>query len=65
MNERKAAPTTDQIEKRAYELYVERGSEDGYDLDNWLAAERELIELSEQSASGAPRVHAARAGRDD
>jgi hypothetical protein len=37
-----ASPTEEQIEVRAYELYVERGREDGHDLDDWLAAEREL-----------------------
>ena len=60
MNERKA-PTTEQIEKRAYELYVERGGEDGHDLDNWLAAERELTEQPEQSTSGTLRTRAATA----
>lgn len=58
MNEHKA-PTTEQIEKRAYELYVERGGEDGHDLDNWLAAERELTEQPEQSTSGTLRTRAA------
>ena len=57
-------PTTQQIEKRAYELYIERG-EDGHALDNWLAAERELIALSEEAAFGAPRARAARGGRQD
>ena len=34
-------PTAEQIEKRAYGLYLERGSEDGHALEDWLAAERE------------------------
>ena len=42
-------PTTEQIEQRAYELYLERGGESGRDVDDWLAAERELSEVSEQS----------------
>ena len=62
MNERKA-PTVEQIEQRAYELYLERGCEDGHDVADWLAAERELTELSEQSASGTPRARAAGAGQ--
>ena len=37
-------PTTEQIELRAYELYLERGGEIGRDVDDWLAAERELTE---------------------
>ena len=28
--------------KRAYELYVEGGMEDGHDLEDWFRAEKEL-----------------------
>jgi hypothetical protein len=35
-------PTKEQIEKRAYELYLARGCEPGMDVEDWLAAEREL-----------------------
>jgi hypothetical protein len=31
------------IERRAYELYCARGCADGHDLDDWLAAEKELL----------------------
>ena len=34
----------DQCAHRAYELYLARGGEDGRDLDDWLTAERELLE---------------------
>jgi len=34
----------DEIAVRAYELYLEHGGDDGHDLDDWLQAERELIE---------------------
>ena len=54
MSERKI-PTAEQIEVRAYELYLERGCEDGHDVADWLAAEKELTELSEQSVSSTPR----------
>ena len=37
-----AAPAREDIERRAYELYLERGAADGGDLDDWLRAEREL-----------------------
>lgn len=30
------------IRTRAYELYVERGMEDGHDVEDWLRAEEEL-----------------------
>ena len=35
-------PTEDEIRKRAYELYRERGSGPGSALDDWLQAEAEL-----------------------
>ena len=31
-----------EIRRRAYEIYLERGEEPGRDLDDWLQAEREL-----------------------
>lgn len=34
----------ERISRRAYELYVARGGADGQDLEDWLAAERELIQ---------------------
>jgi len=37
-----AIPTKEQIEKRAYELYLARGCDPGKDVEDWLAAEREL-----------------------
>jgi len=38
----KDEPTHDQIAKRAYELYLARGSLDGYSEEDWLLAEAEL-----------------------
>jgi hypothetical protein len=35
-------PTFEQIQKRAYEIYIQRGRQDGLDLDDWLQAEKEL-----------------------
>jgi len=34
--------SADEISRRAYELFLERGGADGADLDDWLRAEREL-----------------------
>ena len=31
-----------EIERRAYEIYLERGEQPGSDLDDWLQAEHEL-----------------------
>ncbi len=33
----------DEIERRAYQRFVERGGMDGADIDDWLRAERELL----------------------
>ena len=34
-------PTHDEIARRAYELFEERGSEPGHELEDWFQAERE------------------------
>jgi hypothetical protein len=31
-----------EIRDRAYEIYVQRGGQPGYEVDDWLQAEREL-----------------------
>lgn len=36
------ASNTDDIARRAYEIYESRGRADGADVDDWLQAEREL-----------------------
>ena len=35
-------PTRDDIARRAYEIYLERGGTHGYDIEDWLRAEQEL-----------------------
>ena len=35
-------PSHDEIERRAYEIHLERGASHGSDMDDWLQAEREL-----------------------
>jgi len=35
-------PSEEDIRMRAYQRYLERGSGDGRDFDDWLEAEREL-----------------------
>ena len=32
----------EKIRSRAYALYIQRGQEPGYELDDWLQAEREI-----------------------
>ena len=35
----------DQIRARAFQLYEQRGRDDGHDLDDWLQAEAELSQV--------------------
>jgi len=35
------APNHDEIGRRAYEIYLERGGLPGHELEDWLQAERE------------------------
>ena len=37
-------PTLEEIQARAYEVYIQRGRIDGFDLEDWLQAEKELKE---------------------
>ena len=47
------SPRLEEIRIRAYEIYMERGGQPGFDLDDWLQAERELE----------PKVRRANAGQ--
>jgi hypothetical protein len=44
--------TNDEIARRAYHLYLARGSEHGYDQDDWLRAEQELQAWSTSASKG-------------
>jgi hypothetical protein len=35
-------PTREDVARRAYEIYLQRGGTHGYDIEDWLTAEREL-----------------------
>jgi Protein of unknown function (DUF2934) len=35
--------TEELVRQRAYQLYEERGREDGHDMDDWLRAEAEML----------------------
>jgi hypothetical protein len=37
-------PSPDEIARLAYHFYEVRGRQDGQDVDDWLAAERELTQ---------------------
>jgi hypothetical protein len=38
----KNVPTKEEIARRAYELYLQRGGADGSDVADWITAEAEL-----------------------
>ncbi len=40
-----------QIRRLAYEIYEERGREDGHDLDDWLRAEAEITGATTKTAA--------------
>jgi hypothetical protein len=41
----------EEIRRRVYELYEERGSEGGHDLDDWLRAEAEITAKNAKTAA--------------
>lgn len=43
-------PTREEIELRAYQIYLERGGAQGNDVEDWLQAERELLERHEKTS---------------
>jgi len=44
-------PSQEAIAKRAYELFLQRGSVPGYELDDWLQAEAELTAAAARAAA--------------
>jgi hypothetical protein len=47
MTDSSSTPTHEQIARRAYEIFVERGQPEGRDLDHWLEAESQLRAASQ------------------
>jgi Protein of unknown function (DUF2934) len=45
-------PNRDEIERKAYELYEQRGCKNGHAEEDWFAAERELAEGLDASEGG-------------
>jgi hypothetical protein len=48
-------PSHEEIEVRAYEIFLERGGEHGRDVEDWIAAERELNSGKEQTKAVSTR----------
>lgn len=53
-------PSREQIERRAYEIYLQRGGVDGSDLADWLMAEEELKASFKESAASERTDHSQR-----
>ena len=47
-------PGQDEIARRAYELFLQRGSSSGHETDDWLQAEAELSARGEREERPAP-----------
>ena len=52
-----AKPSQEEIAKRAYEIYERNGCQPGCEMENWLAAEAELMAAA-QRQEAAQRPHA-------
>jgi hypothetical protein len=48
-------PACEEISLRAYEIYLERGSLPGNELDDWLQAEREIERSAPQAGESTDR----------
>jgi hypothetical protein len=46
----KSRPTPEQIQLRAYEIYLERRGAPGNELQDWVQAERELLQKPRKTA---------------
>ena len=44
-----ASELQEQVRRRAYELYEQRGRNDGHDLNDWLQAELEMTQQTSKS----------------
>jgi len=42
-------PLQEQIQRRAYELYIRRGNQSGSEYDDWLQAEEEMFRAREEA----------------
>jgi hypothetical protein len=51
MTDSNSIPTHEQIARRAYEIFIERGQPAGQDLAHWLEAERQLRAAGKTSAT--------------
>ena len=53
MTRRNTKALKDEIAQRAYELYEARGYVDGFDVEDWLQAEQEIVQSSKRAGKAA------------
>jgi hypothetical protein len=41
---RRKSPTREEIELRAYHIFLDRGGAHGHDVEDWMRAQRELLD---------------------
>ena len=56
MTRRNVESLDDEIARRAYELYEARGFVDGFDVEDWLQAEQEIVGLSKPVGKAAAGI---------
>lgn len=56
-----AGPSPEQIQQRAYEIYLERRGAPGNEFEDWTRAERELREQAQTKTPKAPRASKSKA----
>ena len=54
-----ASELQDEIRRRAYELYEQRGSNDGHEVSDWLQAESEVAQKKVANTPRTDRKHGA------
>ena len=45
-------PLEEQIRRRAHEIWLQRGGQDGSEMDDWLQAEQEILGSKPEQAAG-------------
>jgi DUF2934 family protein len=58
---RRREPSREEIASRAHQLFLQRGSEHGRDVEDWVRAEKEL---SHEPVAQTVKTRAAQAGRN-
>jgi len=60
-------PTREEIAQRAYDIYVERGYQEGRDVEDWLEAELQLsaADAESEASESVPQHKTAAAGRQN